>query len=162
MVRELLLTLLSGASAGLAFGTGAGQGFAHTLVNGMVMVLPFQAGYAIAGLAAVRARPWHLAVLGALGLAAVLAAGLASPVLALLPLALATAAGLRLRHWRGAAAAVYLWCVPLWAMTVLLGQLSGGANLAPLGAVYMTARVLLAIAAPLRTDPWFLPARPPV
>ncbi|MCG0238608.1 MAG: hypothetical protein L6E13_04980 [Firmicutes bacterium] len=178
LVRELILLLAAAVSTWpLALALGL-RGSPGAVLSGLLFVPPFQAGYALAALVGKRAPA---PVLGLLGLAGwlgsfwpvlsrgtllALRAGLPDISRLMLPMAaapvvlalLAGAALPRGRGLRGAAAALFLWSVPFtgvrWALAELMPaaaapvlQVMGG-----VGAVYLTLRVLAALAWPLSVD----------
>ncbi len=174
LVRELLLLLVCGVmglwAPGLLGGPGPQVAF---FLTGVMLALPFQAGYAVALLAARRAPVWLVGLLGigAWGVlvAPVWVAGSAAPRLTLVQAAVpvilaAVAAALRPgrdRRLQAAAGAMYAWAFTRWTVGWVLLRLASGAAeqnrqlLLLVGSLYLTLRVLAALVWPMQGDFWF-------
>lgn len=176
LLRELALTFIMALLAAFVLPWPVTTDPYSRFIGTLIMVLPFQAGYAVASLAGKRAPPWLLLVLAAavLGLtvpammneplpgqwggiplgAAVLAAGLA----------LALLAALRVKGGRLRAAAGALWLFAagfpgtralLIPLVPAISAAEAAAVLTSVGGTYTLLRLVWAIVQPMPVDPWF-------
>lgn len=180
--REMGLAAAVSLLAGWALPWPAPVDLFSRLTGGLVMSLPFQAGYAIASMAGKRAPAWFHAGAGLLLLAwtewaapgaftgaaggpalrALLLAG--GPILALAALALAGRAETGRR--RAAAAALFLWGVGILGTRLVLMALVPGPVrpaaaqvLGWVGGAYGVGRLAWALLQPMAVDLWFRPRR---